>query len=318
MLDLPVDRYWIDSSAIVGDGTAPVLDFRRAVHLTIYWGQDLSNGQVCTPAHPPKRLAEQQRRGFPLSDEETKSLGEGRWPLPAEAFEFSNLPWNVDEAPLKKGGTTSWHLTESSLHLRKSTPVTGCLYVGETLIESGPPVRIRQRVMHVGPRGPIPGVLQNMKLISSVCGLYDGGVRMLPLAREVRTEEDGERFAGLLESDLRQQPVMAVACTRGETEERWRADVASYAREAFTLQHVAAVTVGGVSYLDEILGSHALPEGAIKIYGPGFTPLDIPQTHPVTTYHSAIAHEGGRKGMLNRLRIRRMTQDAWERRGQRR
>jgi hypothetical protein len=134
---------------------------------------------------------------------------------------------------------------------------------------------------------------------------------------KVRTDEDAERLAELLKSDKRQQPVLAVASAPLDTENSFLEDVTPCAREAFTLQHVAAVTGRGLLHLDGMLGSHALPQGAIRIYLPGYSSLAVQQAHPLTPYKSVIAHQGGRKGMLNRLRIRCMTQDAWERRGDR-
>ena len=315
MLDMRIARYWSDSSAIVGDGTDPALDYARAVHLTVYWGQDMSACPVCTPAHPPRRLTEKLRRGLPLLNEEVFALGEGRWPLPDEAFSLSLIPPLVKDAQVKKGGTTSWLLTEPSFFLRKHSPVLGCIYLGEVAIERGPPVRIRQRVMHAGARGPIPGIPNNLKLISAVCGLYDGAERLLPQPMEVDTAEQAERFVALVESGTRQQPVLAVACAPDEPEEAWRADTTAYARDAFTQQHAAAITVRGVRHLREMLGPHAVQEGAIKTYWPGFTSLDVPQDHPLTNYTTVMAHEQGRKGMLTRWRNRLMELDAWERRG---
>jgi hypothetical protein len=316
MRDLPVDRYWIDSSATVGNGITPGLDYLRAVHLTIYWGQDMSSGPICEPAHPPKRLSERLRRGLPLLEEEIIALGEGRWPRPDEAFSLSSLPPLVRDAPMKEGGTTSWSLTGRSFFLRKFTPIGGCVYVGEVAIECGPPVRLRQRVMHSGIKGPIPGVAKNLKLISATCGLYDGGVRMLPLPIAVDTEEDAERLVALIESDQRGQPVVAVSCAYDEPEEGWRRDTEEYAREAFTLQHVAAVTVRGTRHLREMLGPQGLRDGAIKTYNTGFTRFDVPHDHPMTLYRTVVAHERGRKGMLARWRIRLMTSDGWARRAE--
>ena len=316
MRDIAIDRFWIDSSSIIGDGLFPSLDYERAVHLNVYWAQDMSDGPICNSAHPPKRLAERLRRGLPLSDEESVLLSEGRWPLPSEAFSLCSLPPLVDDAQVKGGGTTSWTLTKTSFFLRKIEPVRGCLYVAEVVIELGPPVRVRQRVMHVGTRAPVPGVIKSIKLVSSICGLYDGDVRMLPVPIRVDTIEDAERFIALIESGARQQPVVAVACARDESEEDWCTDAEEYAKEAFTLQHVAAITVRGTQHLREMLGPHGLQDGAIKTYNPGFTRFDEPQEHPMTLHHTVVEHPLGRRGMLARWRIRLMTTDAWERRAE--
>lgn len=314
MRDMVVDRYWIDSLAIVGDGSNEELDFRIAVHMTLYWGQDMTSALVCDLAHPPKRLSERLRRGMPLSLGEIAEFGEGRWPLPDEAFSLERLPATVDDAVVKEGGSVSWRLSPHRLFLRKLTPMQGMVYVGEVVVDRGPPVSIRQRMMRAGLRGPVPGIAKNLKLISAMRGLYDGGKRMLPVPMGVETEHDVEQLVSLLESDTRMQPVVVVAQARGEQEDAWRSELAEYAKEAFTVQHVAAVSLSGIRNLRDVLGEHALSEGAIKTFRQGFSQLDLVTAHPISSYQTVLSHEHGRAGLLKRWRIRTMGQDAWNRR----
>lgn len=314
MRDLPIDRFLIDSSAVVGDGKNPSLDYSRAVHLTVYWSQCMSHGPICATASLPKRLAEQLRRGFPLASEDICRLSNGLWPLPDQAFAIPGLPSRVDEAEVKDGGLVSWSLSPEVFILRKRHQLKGYIHIGEVAVESGPPVIIRQRTMHIGKEGPMPGVANNMKLISAVCGLYDGGVRLLPMPMIVEDDDDAERFVALIENEERRQPVVAVACGKSEPVEHWLSDVKDYAIKAFTLQHAAAVTVRGVRHLREVLGPHALQEGSIKTYYPGFTTLDVQHQHRMTASETVAAHPQGREGMLNRWRNRLMTDDAMDRR----
>lgn len=314
MSDAAVDRYWFDISAIIGDRQDPALCFRQAVHLSVYWGQAMSDGPVCAPVHPPKRLAERMRQGLPLSEDECRSLSAGKWPPPDEAFDLSTVPRVIDNVQTKDGGSVSWLIDDASMYLRKTTPIPQCMYVGEISIRYNVTTSIRQRAMHIGTRGPIPGVPKSLKLLSSICGLYDGGVRMWPEPTLVDTDADAKSLIALIESEERRQPVIAVACSMVDSVAEWRSVVEKFARDAFTLMHVAAVTARGAHHLQDLLGPHGIEDGAIKTFKPGFTRLDVPQFHPMTLHRNVLAHEQGREGMLTRWRNRVMTGEAWDRR----
>ncbi|MBL6081941.1 hypothetical protein JMJ56_28565 [Belnapia sp. T18] len=316
MFDMPLARLWLDIPANLGLGQDPDLTFRKAVHLALYAAQDLSNGPITATTHPPRRLAERLRRGLPLSDEEIYLLGEGRWPPPNEAFSLDSLPRSVPPTPVKEG-TAAWTLGCDRLTVRKTVPVNGNVYIADLEIIAGPHPRLRQKVGQVGNRGYVAGVPKGLKLLSAMCGLYDGTIRMLPRPITVSTAGEAEAFVRAATDENRIQPLVAVAMTRGEAVEEWQADVEAYAKEAFTLQHVASVSVSGVRALYDLLGPHALPEGAIKTYNAGFSTLDVQAAHPVTTWETIQAHERGRTGMMERWRKRLMTRDAWARRGER-
>jgi hypothetical protein len=312
MFDLPLDRLWLDVSARIGNEYGAVCPFRIAVHLVLYAAQDLCDGPIAQTAHPPKQLAEKLRRGMPLSDEVIRELGRGRWPLCEADFNLSNLPRTVPMTQVKEG-MVSWTLTDEKLLLRKRVAVRDSTYVTDVAITAAKLPQIRQTVGHIGGWSYAAGVPKGLKLISAVCGLYDGSIRMLPRPSIIDTDYDAEQFMIALEDGNRLQPFVAVAAMPGETEQELRADVEPYAKEAFTLQHVAALTVGGANALRRLLGPHALPDGAIKTYNAGFSRRDMPTNHPITIWQTIKAHERGRSGILERWRKRLMTRDAWDR-----
>jgi hypothetical protein len=145
--------------------------------------------------------------------------------------------------------------------------------------------------------------------------LYDGEIRILPRAVRVHTAEDTETFVAMVLSTSRQQPVVAVAAADGEDEAAWLSDVENYAREAFALQHVVAITLRGARHVQKRLGQHGILLGAIKTYNAGFHMLDLQSAHPMTTHDAVIGHKNGRAGMLQRWRNRLMTRDAAARQG---
>jgi hypothetical protein len=308
----PLSRLWLDVAAYIGDGANPTLAFGMAVHLAIYAAQDLSDGPIFPTSHPPKRLAEKLRRGLPLSNEMVEMLGEGRWPLPESAFSIAQLPRAVPLTPVKEG-SVAWRLTDEHLSLRKTVPVGEAKFVTDVEIAAGRRPTIRQKVGHIGGRSHVAGVPKGLKLISAVCGLYDGRTRLLPVPIYVDSDIDAEQFIKIAEDSERLQPLVAVAAKRGESHNEWIAEVETYAKEAFLLQQVAAVTARGVRALNDLLGSHGLPDGAIKTYNAGFSVLDLPTAHPLTAWETIQAHERGRAGMLERWRKRLMTRDAWDR-----
>jgi hypothetical protein len=306
-------RSWIDVPALIGQGANPDLDFRLAVHLTIYWAQDMSGGPICKPVYPPKRLAEKLRKGLPLGSDEIAVLGEGVWPPTESAVHLTELPKHVSLTSVKKG-RVAWTLFDDSLLLRKEVDVGAYTYVSDIKITAGDRVRLRQTVAHVGERAPVAGVPRNLKLISAVCGLYDGDFRMLPIPTVVHTPEDVETFLKLVLSQERMQPIIAVAMANMEAEDRWRSDLDASARESFALQHIVGITTEGVSHVREMLGAHGLKAGSIKTYNAGFSMLDVPSHHPMTSWNTIQTHDRGRIGMLDRWRKRLMSRDAYSRR----
>jgi hypothetical protein len=310
--DLQLSRLWLDVAARIGDSTNPSLAFGMAVHLAIYAAQDLSDGPISPTSHPPKRLAEKLRRGMPLSDEMVELLGEGRWPLPESAFSIAQLPQTVPLTPVNEG-SVAWKLTDEHLSLRKTVPVGENTFVTDVEIVAGRRPTIRQKVGHIGSKSHVAGVPKGLKLISAICGLYDGQTRLLPKPIYVDSDNDAERFINIAEDSERLQPLVAVAARRGESHDEWLAQVETYAKDAFLLQQVAAVTTRGVRALSDLLGSHGLPDGAIKTYNSGFSVLDLSTAHPLTAWETIQAHERGRAGMLERWRKRLMTRDAWNR-----
>ena len=308
-------QHWLDITATIGDGSNPTLAYKMAVHTALYAAQDLCNGPVSATAHPPKRLTEKLRRGLPLSEEAIQAYGEGRWPPPDEAFSLDVLPASVRDEKVKEGIVT-WELSPERLKLTKSVPVGGSVYEVEVDITAGPPPRIRQAVSHLGPRSHVAGVPRGFKLLAATCGLYDGRMRFLPRPMPVDSEQEVDEFVAVLLDENRTQPLVAVAAGAGESEADWMPEVNVYAKEAFGVQHVAAVTVRGAGCVRELLGSHGLLTGSIKTYRPGFSRLDVPSKHPMTSDRTIREHERGRAGMLERWRKRLMVRDAWDRRGE--
>jgi hypothetical protein len=311
MVGVPPNRFWMDIPAAVGEGR--YRDFQYAVHLTIYWAQDMSGGPICNPVHPPKRLAEKLRKALPISADEIALLGEGRWPPTEASLDLRDIPRNVPLTPVKLGRVT-WMLSDEKLDLRKEVDMGAYTYSVHIDITATDHVRIRQTVTHMGERAPVPGVPRNLKLLSAICGLFDGDIRLLPVPMIVNTIDDVEAFLRLAENPDRLQPIIAVAMAEDESQNQWRGEVEDFAREAFALQHVVGVTVSGVARIREILGPHGLLPGAIKTYNAGFSLLDVPSDHQMTMWSTIREHNRGRVGMLKRWHRRLMSRDAYSRR----
>ena len=306
-------RCWLDVTATIGDGNDPDLDFRTAVHLAIYAAQDLSDGPVAQTAHPPKELTEKLRRGVPASPEQVAELGRGRWPLPPEAFALDTLPHDVPITPVKLG-TVAWTLSDGLLQLSRCVPRGAATFVHEVEVTAGALPVVRHRISHVGGHPPgSPGVPRSLKLLSAVCGVYDGATRLSPVPTIVDDEDSVERAVAVIEDPGRRQPLTMVAAAPGEADEEWLPEVEACAREAFGLQHVVGITDRGRSLLNDVLGEHGILAGAIKTYRSGFNRLDIPITHPLTAWRTVQEHPQGRPGMLKRWRNRLMTSDALDR-----
>jgi hypothetical protein len=302
---------WLDIPIEIGDGANPERDYALAVHLTLYWAQNLRQGPVCNTISPTRQLAEQLRKGMPLSDEEISTLGLGYWPPADNDLNIDTLPPNVPPTALVDG-PVEWTLSRERLKLYKETRARASTYVSDVEISAGATVRIRQTIGYRGPLVPAPGTPRNLKLISAVCGVYDGGIRCLPKPMLVDTLEDVEAFLAMLENADRKQYVVAIAATNGDGVDGWITDIEQYAREAFALQHVVAITSRGLSGVREMLGDHGLPPGAIKTYRPSFSVLDIQQAHRITS--RAVVMQLGLAGTLNLWRKRLMERDAWDRR----
>ena len=295
----------------MGDRTAPDLDFKQAVHFSLYWAQDLRQGPICQTSPTPRALFKRARSGLPLTPEEILVLGEGQWPPPAELLDINGLPNEVVE-DATKNGRVSWKLNESRLVLRKLTPRPGCTFVTDLEIvrgHLGPSIRVM--LGHIGGYAPVPGTPVVMKVLSSVCGLYDGGVRLLPCARLVDTPEDAEEFVRDLEDMERQRPIVTVVAPRDHDDyPAWRVQVDACAKEAFALQHVVCVTRDGLQQLQELLGPHAPKEGSVKTYHSGFSHFDLKQAHPVMGNRTIESHETGLEGVLRELTTRMAAKDA--------
>jgi hypothetical protein len=311
-------RRWIDISAIVGNSVLPNRDFELAVHLALYWGQEMRNGPICPTSHPPSDLVKILRKGIPATAEEVSRLGQGYWPPPDDAFSLEMLPRSVPNTKVKEGRlqvSVAWDLSDTQLSLRKSSVDGGAEYWTTTEITRGREVGIRQIVETTGRAAHIPGMPAILKLLASTCGLYDGDVPISPRALIVDTEEDVKKFLAILESPTRMQPLVSVSRIESESATEWLNDVVEHARESFGLQHVAGLTPSGLQTLHDLLGYHAPPEGSIKTFRSGFTLLDVVKVHPATLHQTILEHPKGRSGMLARWRKRMMTQDAWERGG---
>ena len=306
-------RFFIDIPVEVGNGSNPKRDFALAVHLTLYWAQDLSQSAICNTASPPRRLAEKLRKGIPLPHETIEALGEGRWPPTDDALDVGRIPGNVPPTALREG-QVEWTLSGDHLRVHKETHLGGSTYVNDVEVFAGSVVRVRHRVGRRGAAIPVPGTPRNLKLISAVCGIYDGGVRFLPRPMRADSPEDVEVFLAMLENTDRQQPIVAVAAPDGEPDLGWASEIAEYALKAFALQHVVTMTANGRRIANERLGRHGLQAGAIKTYNARFHMLDAQGAHPMTTPAAIGEHERGLTGMLDRWRKRLITRDAFERR----
>lgn len=305
-------RSWLDISARVGDQTEPDMVFKQAVHLSLHWAQDLSQKPICRTAPIPRRLFERARSGVPFTQKEVVDLGAGRWPLQAEQLGFGDLPRQVTEGRTNKDGVVTWTLDESRLVLKKLTPGQGCTFVTDLeIVRDYRGTSIRVMSGHLGGYAYVPGTPVVLKVLSSMYGLFDGGVRLLPSVRLIDTPEDAETFVFELEDLERQRPIVtAVMPQDDEDYAPWRAQLDACAKESFGLQHVSSITYAGLQHVQELLGSHAPQAGCVKTYHPGFSQLDLKQAHPMIGHHTIEAHESGLEGVLRKLTTRSAAKDA--------
>jgi hypothetical protein len=309
--EAPKLTLWLDISGEVGTGANPERDFALAVHLTIYWAQNSRKGPVCETVAPIRQLAEALRKGMPLPEEEISNLGLGYWPPTDNDLNIDKLPRNVPPTAVVDG-SIKWTLSRKSLKLRKETFSKGAIYITVVELWVGAVVRIRQTLAHSGPRVPAPSAPRNLKLISAISGLYDGGIRCLPKSLWVDTPDDAERFLRLLEDADRKQYAVAISAADDVDVKCWTADVERYAKDAFALQHVVAITGRGRFNVRELIGHHGLPAGSIKTYRPGFSLFDVQQAHRITSQSAVM--ELGLARTLDLWRKRLMERDAWDRR----
>ncbi len=318
MLELIGTLRWVDISATIGDRALLDRDFKLAVHLALYWGQEMRNGPICRTYHPPSDLIKILRKGVAATEAEVSELGQGYWPPRDDAFSLDALPRSVPDTQVKDARpqvSVAWDLNDTKLWLRKIVVDGGAQYKTTTEITRGREVGIRQIVETTGRGAHTPGMPVILKLLASTCGLYDGNVPISPRPLIVDSEEDARKFLAILESPMRRQPVVSVSRLASESETQWLIDVVEHAREAFGLQHVAGITPTGLQTLQKLLEFHAPPEGSIKTFRSGFSTLDVVKTHPATLHQAIVEHPKGRRGMLARWRKRMMTQDASERGG---
>ena len=309
MLDKTETRYWMNVPAQIGNGADLERDFKIAVHLTLYWAQAMSSTILCNVAHPSRDIAE-KLKGLPVADHEFIMPDNKLWKPRLDELDLVQLPKEMKRTQVKKD-IVSWSLGPTSLWLEKETFNGSCIYIVTVDINLSDQAYIVQKTRTVGGRLPAPGVTRNLKLISSVCGLYDAGIRFLPKPTFIDTPEDVEQLLIAAENPRRQQPIVAVAEANFEKQSDWKRDVEKYARESFTLQHVVAVTKQGVPHLQEMFGTHGMRMGSIKTYNSGFSLMDIQKLHPVTNWETIQEHRSGRAGMLERWRKRLMTQYAF-------
>lgn len=307
---LPEHR-WIDVSARIG-GDDPDLAFCTAVHIAIYWAQDLCGGPITRTTHPASKLTKKLKRGLPLPNEEVRILGDGRWPPSPEAFSLDCIPRVIPITEVKEG-TATWTLDDERLLLTKSVVISGTLLTHDIEITAGPQPMVRQRAREAGRGKHDPGVPVSLKLMAAICGLFDGNTRFTPEPLLVHTEEDVELFLNVLKDPERRQPLIAVAADDGSPDDTWLPDVEQAAKNSIMLQHFAAITKDGLTLINDALGSHGMAPGAIKTFRAGFSSLDIPDRHPATSRGAVADHHLGRAGMLERWRKRLMTTDASER-----
>jgi hypothetical protein len=300
-------RRWVDISAVVGNGALPHRDFELAVHLALYWGQEMRNGPICSTVHPPSDLIKILRKGVAATEEELSKFGQGYWPPPDDAFCLDKLPSSVPDTKVREGRlqvSVAWDLSDTQLSMRKSLVDGGAEYRTTTEITRALGVGIRQIVETTGRGAHTPGTPVILKLLASTCGLYDGDVPISPRPLIVDTDEDAKKFCAILESPTRVQPLVSVSRTESESETQWLDDIVEHARESFGLQHVAGITPNGLQILHDLLEFHTPPEGSIKTFRSGFTTLDVVKAHPATLYQTILEHPKGRSGMLARWRKR--------------
>lgn len=292
---------WIDIPATIGEGTEPE-DFRLAVHLTIYWAQDMMDGPHWKPYMPPRLLANKLCRAAPLTDAEIEQLGDGRWPPTPEQLDLSEAPKEMAVLPVKKG-MAGWKLDDGGrFWLRKQLG----RFVSDVMIkvdEESDRILLRQTV-----NGGETGVPRNLKMISSAIGLYDGDVRLLPVPMLVHTPEDVRDFMELLDHPERLQALWVIAQDVGDDGAEWQDEVERFARQSFGLQHVIGATVEGTKRLHDVLGHHWVPPGAIRTFNAGFAMEDDQSEHPIMMPRTV--REYGRAEALTQLHRWRMARDA--------
>jgi hypothetical protein len=292
---------WIDIPATIGEGT-DLEDFRLAVHLTIYWAQDMTGGPLWKPYVPPRPLANKLCRAQPLSDAEIEQLGWGRWPPLPEELDLSEAPKEMPVMRVKKG-LAGWKLDERGrFWLRKAVGS----YVSDVKIrvdEESDRILLRQTV-----NGGETGVPRNLKMISSAIGLYDGDVRLLPVPMLVHTPQDVSDFIELLVHPERMQAMWLIAQDDDDDGVEWEAEVERFAHQSFGLQHVVGATLAGTEHLRNALGQHWVPPGAIRTFNADFTLDDDEQDHPIMMPRTV--REYGRAEALANLHRWRMARDA--------
>ena len=291
---------WIDIPATIGEGTDPK-DFQLAVHLTIYWAQDMTGGPLWKPYTPPRLLANKLCRAEPLTDAEIEQLGNGRWPPSPEDIDLGDAPKEMPVMRVKKG-LAGWKLGEGRFWLRKALGK----YVSDVRIkvdEDSDRILLRQTV-----NGGETGVPRNLKMISSAIGLYDGDVRLLPVPVLVHTPQDVSEFMELLEHPERMQAIWVIAQDITDDGVDWQTDVEKFARDSFGLQHVVGATVDGTQRMRDALGPLWVPPGAIRTFNADFSVDDDPEDHPIMMPRTV--REYGRPDALAHVHHWRMARDA--------
>jgi hypothetical protein len=292
---------YIDIPATIGEGIDR-RDFQLAVHLTIYWAQDMTGGPIWKPA-VSRLVASKLCRAMPL-DEQEDEAEDARWPPSSEQLDLTAAPKEVPMQAVTKG-FAGWLLEHDRFLLRKQLGQ----FVSDVRIEINEAVdriTVRQTVT-----GGVSGVPRNLKMISAAIGLYDGDVRLLPVPMTVDNEQDVAEFLELVEHPDRRQPMWAIAQQAADSTEE-QVVVERCARECFGLQHVVWVTLAGLGHMRYALGPHSVLRGAIKTYRPGFKLTDMQDQHQIMT--NRAVQTVGLANALDQLHRRRMMRDAVARR----
>lgn len=314
-MSLTIEKPKIDVEFTVGEGTEPERDFATAVHLALFWGLDGGKSDACPSLAVSPRIADLLRRGIPPSADEIERHGAGGWPPSAEALDLTRLPSAV-EGLMSGRHTVSWRLEAKRLALAISSLVEKgdqtYDYVGRLDLLWDDKVRVRQRVAHVTECQTAADVPRSLKMIASACGLFDGSIRLQPYTSIIDNVDDAAVFADVVRNPERQQPVVAVTALAGG-EATWMETVEEHAKQAFTLQHVYAVTLRGTDAICEVLEHHGLTPGCLKTYYADFHDRDHVNRHRLQTSSAIAERPNGLKGMLKRWRHRMAVHDANER-----
>ena len=291
---------YIDIPATIGEGTDRS-DFELAVHLTIFWAQDMTGEPIWKPA-VSRLMASKLCRAMPLDEQDDED--DEPWPPSREQLDLTAAPKEVPMQAVKKG-FVGWLLEDDRFLLRKQLGQ----FVSDVRIEIDPAaerILVRQTVT-----GGVSGVPRNLKMISSAIGLYDGDVRLLPVPMTLNTAEDVGEFLELVQHPDRQQPMWAIGQEDDDPTDA-QVVVERFARDSFGLQHVVWVTLAGIGHMRYAMGPHAVLRGAIKTYKTGFKLTDEQEQHQIMT--NRAVQSIGLANALGMLLRRRMMRDAVARR----